>query len=205
MRGGEESLAGEGAAALAALCEQRERRAQGAGTEAARLRDAEEDVFPVLESQELVDIDRPVFRKDIRHRFAEIILDYGVGLGEMPHIGVEGPDERRVDLRKLRKHFVPDAVAMRVVLGVGPVLPILYAVGLGIRLDFGPRHRQERPEKPDLPSRQEGFGGHSGDASEACATQEVQDEGLGIVVGVMRHRHGVEAVLGCDALEPAIA
>ena len=53
--------------------------------------------------------------------------------------------------------------------------------------------------------RKRSFGGHAAEASEAGAAKEVQDEGFSVVIGVVRHGNGVEAMLDGNAREPTVA
>ena len=66
MGGGVETLAGKSAGtALCVLFDQRDRSIQRLFTESERFRQAEQQIFPMLESQEFIDIDRTVFRQDL--------------------------------------------------------------------------------------------------------------------------------------------
>ena len=153
----------------------------------------------------------------------------------MFHVGVQCPDERRIDLREFRKHQVANAVALRFILSIGPVLAIRHAVLPRVLFDIFPCHPQQRPHQPhpvilrDFPEgcgifmlylrempegcdcaglylrAERGVGGHAGDAAEAGAAEEVQDERLGVVVGVMGDGHGVEAVFRRNLREPCVA
>ena len=77
----------------------------------------------------------------------------------------------------------------------------------GEGFDIGPGHSQQRPQEGDIGKigvRNKAGGPHAGNAAEARAPQKVEEEGLGVVVGVVRHGDGLVAVLAAELPEPAV-
>ena len=93
-----------------------------------------------------------------------------------------------VERREPRHDLMADVVAGIGVVEVHHVQPMPEAVGLGIRLDLRAAHAQKWADV-DAP--------HRGDAAEAapCAADELKEQRLGVVVGVVRRGDAVRADL----------
>ena len=71
------------------------------------------------------------------------------------------------------------------------------------RLEPGPRHRQQRPQQPAL--RMLGHRRHAGKPVEAAAARQPQQQGLRLVLAVMRDQKVEHTLTRAPALEQAIA
>ena len=110
-----------------------------------------------------------------------------------------GVGERGVYLPQNGHDFVTDKVAAIVVAEVGAVLDVLNAVFGEVLLYLRTAHAQQRTDDVLPPH------GNAAQAERTAAAGEVEDERLGVIVGIVRRGDKPAAMFTCSALQELIA
>ena len=127
---------------------------------------------------------------------------------EPVHVGGEGFLEGGVDFPEQREDLVPQFVSLDGVLRVRPVLPPGKIPFGGERVNSGPRHAEEGTAERDVSVvgiREKPILLHSAEAFDAAAAEQVEEECLGVVTGVVGRKDGLIAVFPAKLSEPAVA
>ena len=126
-----------------------------------------------------------------------------LGVAQTLHVGLHSAVDRGVELAQQRYELQPDAVAAGLELGIGHIVDKGDAVGLDVGIDFGPREGQQRMNHAEVGV--VGDGPDAVEAGEAGATEEVEEEGLDRVVGMVCGGHAAVAVAAAEVGKEGVA
>ena len=126
----------------------------------------------------------------------------------MPHFAGECLQERRVDFAQYRKDKMSQFIPLVFGFSIGTVLPERDTVLLDISLDLGSGDSEKRSYEPCVSgiSRHWDLAGlrHSAEPVDAGPAKKVQQQGFGVVIGVMGNCQSAAAFGFADLGEPSV-
>ena len=151
----------------------------------------------MLQSQKRPQVNAPVAAKHPFPGIEPVILHYGAGLREPFHILAQSGGKGRVQVPQTREDLVAQHIAFVQALRVGAILAPAAAV-------------LQHPLAYLFPGCAEQWANYAGplahtaDSAQPRTPYQVEHQGLGIIIGVVRNGGGFIPVFGAQLCEPAV-